>query len=236
MCFVLALLLMHPTFPVVVAANRDEDRARPARAPFLWPGAPALWAGRDEKAGGTWLGVNEAGLLVAITNRRDGANIPAAPSRGALCLEILRQADPEAAAKLAAQRLVTRRYNPFNLLCVGPAMGWVKTWRGATSVLEPGPHVLTNRGDLDDVAQPSVKRALAVLEGVEVASLSLDDLLTMLAGICADRVGPEPICRPFGSRGTVSSSLIALGADGSLAAYRHANGPPGEQRYAPVPL
>src|SRR3970040_581806 len=38
-----------------------EDRAGPGRAPFRWPGAPTLWAGRDEKAGGTWLGVNSVG-------------------------------------------------------------------------------------------------------------------------------------------------------------------------------
>lgn len=236
MCFVLALLGMHSKFPLVVAANRDEERARPARAPFRWPGAPTLWAGRDERAGGTWLGVNATGVLVAITNRRDGDNDAGFPSRGGLCLEVLRQPDPGAAAALLARRLETRRYNPFNLLCADPSGGWVTTWRGDTGQLVSGPHVLTNRGNLDDVTQPSVTRALESLERVDVASLPLDGLLHTLGLICADRAEPEPICRPFGPRGTVSSSIIALRADASVAAYHHAEGPPSERPYTSVPV
>jgi uncharacterized protein with NRDE domain len=235
-CFILVLFQAHPSFPLVVAANRDEDRARSSLPPFRWDGEPALWAGRDEVAGGTWLGVNHLGVLGAITNRRDGENDPSFPSRGALCLDVLRQESPAMAAALVAERLATQRYNPFNLLCVNPTDGWVMNWRGARWELKPGVHVVTNRGDLDDMAQPSVERALSAVASLEVAELTLIELLDALGRICADTTEPDPICKPGGPRGTVSSSLIALHNDGSIAAYHHADGPPSEHVYAPVPL
>lgn len=239
MCFILVLFQVHPSYPLVVAANRDEDRARASRAPFRWPEEPTLWAGRDEVAGGTWLGVNDAGLLVGITNRRNGPdekNDPSLPSRGALCLSVLRQPSPATAAALVTEQLAGQRYNPFNLLGASPTEGWAMTWRGDRWPLTPGPHVLTNRGDLDDATQPSVERALAVVAGLDVPRLSLDALLDALARLCADTIEPEPICRADGPRGTVSSSLVALGTDGAIAAYRHANGPPSQQPYLPVAL
>jgi uncharacterized protein with NRDE domain len=57
-------------YPLVVAANRDEHYDRPAAPPALLNADPAILAGRDLRAGGTWLGVNEHGLLAGILNRR----------------------------------------------------------------------------------------------------------------------------------------------------------------------
>jgi len=42
--------------PLIVAANRDEFYARPSLPLAQWPDAPAVYAGRDQEAGGTWLG------------------------------------------------------------------------------------------------------------------------------------------------------------------------------------
>jgi uncharacterized protein with NRDE domain len=69
MCWIAILFQINPRWPLIVAANREEARQRPTRAPFRWPEEPAIWAGRDDVAGGTWLGVNAAGLLAAVTNR-----------------------------------------------------------------------------------------------------------------------------------------------------------------------
>ena len=52
MCLVIALFQMNETCPLIVAANREESRDRPTRAPFRWSEEPTLWAGRDEVAGG----------------------------------------------------------------------------------------------------------------------------------------------------------------------------------------
>ena len=104
----------HPT-SLLLLANRDEFHARPTSALHWWPDAPVL-AGRDEQAGGTWLGVNRRGQLAALTNYRDPLNNRAdAPSRGALVSEFLAGND---SAHTYLDRLLDRcpDYNPFNLL------------------------------------------------------------------------------------------------------------------------
>jgi uncharacterized protein with NRDE domain len=231
MCFILALFQVHPTYPLVIAANRDELRNRPSRGPHRWPGEPAIWAGRDEVAGGTWLGVNERGVLAAITNRRDGPLDPARPSRGALCLGVLRQPSPVAARSLVAEALAAQAYNPFNLLWADGREGWVGTWRGDLRPLIPGAHVLTSAGDLDAADLPKVQRARELLSRVDLTTPALDALLRQLGRLCADTNGADPMCRPTGPYGTVSSSLIALRADGTVAAYWHADGPPSDGPY-----
>lgn len=74
--------------PAVVAANRDEYYDRPSAPPSEVE--PGIVAGRDLRAGGTWLGVNRHGLFVALTNRRRPEKRPDSLSRGLLALEALR--------------------------------------------------------------------------------------------------------------------------------------------------
>lgn len=88
MCLIALATGVHPRFPLVVAANRDEFYHRPA-APLAWWGTPELLAGRDLQAGGTWFGLTRAGRLAMLTNLRrpDGTRDRAdrkAPSRGEL--------------------------------------------------------------------------------------------------------------------------------------------------------
>ena len=85
MCLVLVVWKVHPLYPCVVAANRDEFHARPAAAADWWPDHPQILAGRDGQAGGTWLGLTRAGRFAALTNYRDPEQRRVdAPSRGAL--------------------------------------------------------------------------------------------------------------------------------------------------------
>ncbi|HEX2385992.1 MAG TPA: NRDE family protein, partial [Candidatus Binatia bacterium] len=78
MCTLAIYLRQFEKYPVVIAANRDEHFARPSEAPKLWKGDPAIVAGKDLVAGGTWLGVNSAGIAAAIVNRRLQTEAPAA--------------------------------------------------------------------------------------------------------------------------------------------------------------
>src|SRR5688572_4314707 len=90
MCLVLIALDSHPDYSLIVAANLDEFYDRPTAPAGFWADAPSVLAGRDLKAGGTWLGVDRRGRLAAVTNYRQGEREPPAPrSRGRLVSDFL---------------------------------------------------------------------------------------------------------------------------------------------------
>ena len=88
MCVLALWLGVDPKTPLIAAANRDEDYARPSAPPSEVE--PGLFAGKDLLGGGTWLGFNRHGLFVALTNRKRPARRGDSPSRGLLALEALR--------------------------------------------------------------------------------------------------------------------------------------------------
>src|SRR5215475_15184669 len=111
--------------PVIVAANRDERYDRPSASPAIWSTNPKILAGKDLLAGGTWLGVNEHGLLVGILNRRSSGGpdpINKTRSRGLFCLDLL---SLKSAAN--AHAFVDRHqehYQPFTVVFVDPSEAW----------------------------------------------------------------------------------------------------------------
>jgi uncharacterized protein with NRDE domain len=117
MCTLIVLRRPKASWPLIVAANRDELASRPARPPGRhWPDRAEVVAGLDVQAGGSWLGINDYGVVAGILNR-PGTLGPAAGkrSRGELVLEALDHADaPSAAARLAA--IDPDAYRPFNLI------------------------------------------------------------------------------------------------------------------------
>ena len=102
---------------MLIGANRDEMSGRPWQAPGRhWDDHPHVIAGLDEEAGGTWVGINDDGLAVAVLNRR-GSLGPATGkrSRGELPLEALSHAEAKEAAEALAH-LDGRAYRSFNLV------------------------------------------------------------------------------------------------------------------------
>lgn len=81
MCTLALAFQKHSGVPLVVAANRDEALDRPAVGPFIWE--QGFLAPRDERAGGTWLGLTRSGLFVGVTNRFPTLRDAARASRGA---------------------------------------------------------------------------------------------------------------------------------------------------------
>jgi uncharacterized protein with NRDE domain len=117
MCTLVMLRRPGHRWPVLIAANRDEmlDRTwdRPGEH---WPDRPGVVAGRDRLAGGSWLGINKAGVVAAILNRTDSLG-PAADkrSRGELVLEALDHNDAADAAD-ALSAIAPEAYRTFNLV------------------------------------------------------------------------------------------------------------------------
>ena len=90
MCLILFAYEIHADYRLVFAANRDEFYQRPTQAVSVWDDAPEIIAGRDLKAGGTWLGMSRKGRLAAITNYRDPSTEASDPlSRGTLVARFL---------------------------------------------------------------------------------------------------------------------------------------------------
>jgi hypothetical protein len=117
MCTLVMLRRPGTPWPLLLAANRDEVLSRPWRPPGRhWPDRAEVVAGQDELAGGSWLGINDHGLVAAVLNRVDSLG-PASGkrSRGELVLDAL---DFEDAASSAAALvdLDPDAYRPFNLV------------------------------------------------------------------------------------------------------------------------
>ena len=235
-------ILFHRHFsdaPLALAANREEAYDRPALPPHWWGDHP-LFAGRDQRAGGTWLGVNRSGLLVALTNRAaDPENTPltAGPprSRGQLCVDALQQSSAAEALAWATSHLGVEPYNPFNLLLADGTSAWVVHLDGAVRVSElaPGIHYLAET-DVDDPTHPRIAAARDLIDAgiAETWAATLPALRRIMGTHQADLGAGARMCRHLGRSGTVSSALVALPAAGLYGTtYEHAPGPPCEKPF-----
>jgi uncharacterized protein with NRDE domain len=116
MCLAVVAWASHPDYPLVLVANRDEFYARRSRAAAWWGQSVSLLGGRDEEAGGTWLGVNRRGRFALITNvRAPTERNPHAPSRGGLVVAALQAGEP-VGRWMAASTARARTFNGFNLI------------------------------------------------------------------------------------------------------------------------
>lgn len=222
--------------PILAATNRDELYARPADPPRVDRSGPlALLAPRDPVAGGTWIGVNEARVLVAITNRFGVPRDDRRRSRGLLVTDALAHGSASAAEGWL-RSLRGEDTNGFHLLVADADVALLAVGDGRTvdvRRLEPGLHIVTERsfGAAPTAREPLLRRLLA---DVEPCTARLDEALgpllsvhaaSPLEGTCvhADALG----------YGTRSSSLVRLGTDGSVE-WLFAGGPPCTTPYAAV--
>jgi uncharacterized protein with NRDE domain len=224
MCTLALFWRVFPDAPVVIAANRDENPSRPWTDPHSWEG---IFAGRDQVAGGTWLGVNPAGLVAGITNRWGPLNDPSRRSRGLVVQGAL--AAPSAAE--AARRLSARapaETNAFGLF-VADAEGAFRVDCDGQSItaqtLAPGIAVLANWGA--DEKRPRSERALQL--AAAVPTNSVESAWPALRVLVSDHDGAEilgqAICVHGENYATVTSTLMAVKHDGTLR-WRDTRGNP----------
>lgn len=150
MCTIAAAVGTDRRWPLVVAANRDERLRRPAESWALrdLPGGLRAAAPRDLEQGGTWIGVAQTGLFVAITNYHapeGGFPDPRRRSRGALVSAALAAGTLEG-ARAAARAADAGQYNPFHLLVLQGAGGFLWRYDGRQAALDdvgPGLHLVT---------------------------------------------------------------------------------------------
>lgn len=180
MCLLLFSYNHHPSYRLILAANRDEYYRRPTKAAAFWPTSPPILAGRDEQEGGTWLGITRSGRLAALTNYRDPASFrPDAPSRGLLASRYL-LGNEKPLPYLEALAADCSRYNGFSLIVGDGDDLYYFSNRGGIQAVTPGIHGLSNH--LLDTPWPKVirgKEALAALHAKHDA-ISPEEIFSLL--------------------------------------------------------
>jgi uncharacterized protein with NRDE domain len=157
MCLILLSYKEHPSYRLILAANRDEFYDRPTAPLGFREEAPYILAGRDLKSGGTWLGVTRSGRICAITNFRDPARqLNDAPSRGLLVENFLKGDEPPE-EYLRKVKKEGGRYNGFNLLAGdGSGLFCFSNMSAGVSKISPGIHGLSNH--LLDTPWPKIEK------------------------------------------------------------------------------
>jgi uncharacterized protein with NRDE domain len=231
MCLLALFFRMVEDAPLVAGANREEHYRRGGEPPRVLDVACRAVAGLDPVAGGTWFGVNERGLLVAITNRPK-SEPPAQPrSRGLLVRDLLACPNVAAAVDLAARELDQNRYAGCNVVCgdrdgvsVLCAGDWLRV-----RPLPPGIHVLTSN-DVNDASDRRLGHALWWLSGRPYGNAGA--CVAALRELCAQTGNSDPpMCLRAKDGGTVSSSIVVLRPSLAHSTYLHSQGPPDRTPY-----
>ncbi|MCA9104124.1 MAG: NRDE family protein [Pirellulaceae bacterium] len=222
-----------PESPILAAYNLDDRPDFVYHPPTIQSGKPRILASLDRKSGGSWLGVNQHGLLVGATPRRKYMSLPATRSRTKLCRELLRCSNARRSLDMAMTELETGQYEGVNFIIADFDNGWAV--HGGSEIeaqpLNEGLSVIGN-GDVDDPRDERVSMAQRLL-----TLQTLDSPVKFLA--VASKVfarSPSPLGRPTMVRrephvATVSSTLVALGKKPRDAIYQYADGAPDETRY-----
>ena len=230
MCLIALMHRVVEGWPLIFGANREEDYARGGEPPMLWPTKPQFIAGRDPIGGGTWLGVNAHGVLIAITNRRRSEQ-PAQPrSRGLLVTYLLACDHFSSAEALGIRELSTHHYAGCNVLIADGERATVihhGDWM-RVKPLPPGIHILANR-DVNDESDRRSRYAYEMLASQRYPDV--DVALLALQAVCSHHQSPTPICLNGDNRGTVSSTLIGLTKPLQNSRLHHAQGPPDRAVY-----
>ena len=161
MCLMAMAWQLHPRVPLILAANRDEFHDRESSPMAWWEGGEVL-AGRDLRAGGTWLGLNRRGRIGLLTNVREpGRHQEGLPSRGGLVPLWLGGAS---SATDMSNRLGALPTNGYNLLGIDLAAQEAHCWsnrHGHRHHLRPGLYGVSNAAL--DTPWPKLKRLKAEL-------------------------------------------------------------------------
>lgn len=230
MCVIFTAWRAHPEVTLFIAANRDEYYARPTAPAHWWSDTePAILAGRDLEAGGTWLGLTRSGRFAALTNYRDPTRVPKqGPSRGSIVPALL-ESDAPVAVWLERLAAIGPEHNPFSVIFSDRLhLGIYESAVGTGRVLAPGIYGLSNH--LLNTPWPKVE---ALKGGMLTRRGDFADKATALALLRDERIAPDEALPRTGvslewerllssvfvreaTYGTRSSTLVRIGVGGRV--------------------
>ena len=233
MCLLAVQYRLVPESPILVAANREEYFERPSLPPSIQSGKPRVLCGVDQKAGGTWLGVNQNGVFVGLCNRSTPGPLFGQRSRGLLAMDLLRATSAERAITRLRAELEKNRYEGCNLIVADARSGYCVYLDEHLFIqpLEEGLNIIGACGlnDPDD-ERVQMARRLLTLQTLDspVKFLAVASKVFARAPVGPGR--PSMVMRRP-DYGTVSSSLIALGVKPRDAIYQYSNGAPDRSKF-----
>ena len=178
MCLIVVALGASPQYPLIVAANRDEQHARSTARAAWWSDLPRVLGGRDLEAGGSWLAMNRGGRFAAVTNIREANRSVGKSSRGSLVADFVADFAP---AQVHAARAVRdgAAFGPFNLFLHDGRELWFASNRAAAARLGTGLHSFSNAPA--GVEWPKTASARAGVERLLSHAAPLEPLFALLA-------------------------------------------------------
>ena len=244
MCLLVLAWEAHPRYRLIVAANRDEYHDRPAAPLAPWSAPEGLLAGRDLRAGGTWLGLDRRRRFGVITNFRElTPSPPGAPSRGQLIPRYL-QGEAGAGAYLGAAEAGAAGYGGFNLLLADERALWYGSNRSQPFARELPAGIYGLSNERLDTPWPKLRRVRRAFESwLGQDPLSFEPLFAALGDrepAAAQELPPPGGLEPQWERalsapfvvhpryGTRCSTVLALEHEGALRVMERRFGARGE--------
>ncbi|TXE12593.1 NRDE family protein [Algoriphagus aquimarinus] len=226
MCLVAFSWRTHPEYPLIISTNRDEFFERPTQAMHVWDSG--IYAGKDLRSGGTWMGFHPNGRWSLLTNYRDFSNPRNAKiSRGKLVQDWLEN-DSSAEEYLKEIQKNQDQYDGFNLLVSdGEKLFYLSNYSPDIQEVQPGIYGLSN-GLLND-PWPKVELAKRQLEQLIKTEFSTNDLLNILKS--KETYPPEKLPKtgiPLEMETCLSAQLIRMsgnyGTVSAAAVVQHKSG------------
>lgn len=193
MCLIAFSYKVHPNYPLVIIANRDEFYDRPTAAAQFWEDKPTILGGRDLLQQGSWMGLSKNGRFAAITNYREPSlPEPALVSRGEIVSQFLLSTEP-IEAFVDSLREKKNLYGGYNVLLFdGQQMRHYNNVFDEHNKIEPGTYGISNA--TLNTPWPKVEQAKsALINGTNNNNFDVQDLISLLANdeIAHDEVLPN---------------------------------------------
>lgn len=250
MCTLILFYKLVDNFPVVVLHNRYIESVSIEKPPRKTELKRIIYSPIDCASGGTWIGLNSDGLIVAVTNQSTARITNPKRSRGMLLFDVLRDfSDAESTKEFLCRPKTRLGYRRGNFAVVDAASAWHVVWDREIIVRDivPGAYVISTLTMLPDIDwtekierswQRVEKRRLRALRLAEQLDTSKSDgffwELMTLAADHGEVKGSGSICYhdPSGDNHHSSSTIVAVAETFSSSRIYYCPGNPCEGKFS----
>lgn len=223
------LSLVPKTDGFLLGMNRDERRGRAVGLPPVMHRHGEVEALHpSEPHGGTWIGINVAGLCAALINWYSRPQYPGEPacSRGDIIPRLLACSSREDMER-SLNSLPLERLNPFRLFVMGGKSDTIREYRSDGHGIDRVDHPWVTShwfSSGHDEASATATRGTVCLKASQEADAGTLPWLERLHSSHDPERGADSICMHRNDAVTVSMTIVEV--SGNLAAMRYHSGPP----------